>query len=35
MNIISVKNLSKDFGQERVLHNVTRDFEREIGRAHV
>ena len=32
MNIISVKNLSKDFGQERVLHNVTRDFER--GRIH-
>ena len=28
MNIISVKNLSKDFGQERVLHNVTRDFEK-------
>ena len=32
MNIISVKNLSKDFGQERVLHSVTRDFER--GRIH-
>ena len=32
MNIISVKNLYKDFGQERVLHNVTRDFER--GRIH-
>ena len=32
MNIISVKNLSKDFGQERVLHNVTRDFEK--GRIH-
>ena len=28
MNIISVKNLSKDFGQERVLKSVTRDFER-------
>ena len=26
MNIISVKNLSKDFGQERVLKSVTRDF---------
>ena len=32
MNIISVKNLSKAFGQERVLHNVTRDFEK--GRIH-
>ena len=32
MNIISVKNLSKDFGQERVLHNVTRDFE--MGKIH-
>ena len=32
MNIISVKNLSKDFGQERVLKSVTRDFER--GRIH-
>ena len=32
MNIISVKNLSKDFGQERVLQNVTRDFEK--GRIH-
>ena len=32
MNIISVKNLSRDFGQERVLHSVTRDFER--GRIH-
>ena len=32
MNIISVKNLSKDFGQERVLHSVTRDFER--GKIH-
>ena len=32
MNIISVKNLSKDFGQERVLHNVTRDFEK--GKIH-
>ena len=32
MNIISVKKLSKDFGQERVLHNVTRDFEK--GRIH-
>lgn len=32
MNIISVKNLSKSFGQERVLHNVTRDFEK--GRIH-
>ena len=32
MNIISVKNLSKDFGQERVLHSVTRDFEK--GRIH-
>ena len=29
---ISVKNLSKDFGQERVLHGVTRDFER--GKIH-
>lgn len=29
---ISVKNLSKDFGAERVLHNVTRDFER--GKIH-
>lgn len=29
---ISVKNLSKDFGPERVLHNVTRDFER--GKIH-
>ena len=28
MNIISVKNLSKSFGQERVLKNVTRDFEK-------
>ena len=32
MNIISVKNLSKDFGQERVLKNVTRDFEK--GKIH-
>ena len=32
MNIISVKNLSKDFGQERVLQSVTRDFEK--GRIH-
>ena len=32
MNIISVKNRSKDFGQERVLHSVTRDFEK--GRIH-
>ena len=32
MNIISVKNLSKDFGQERVLHSVTRDFEK--GKIH-
>ena len=32
MNIISVKNLSKDFGQERVLKSVTRDFER--GKIH-
>ena len=32
MNIISVKNLSKDFGQERVLRSVTRDFEK--GRIH-
>ena len=32
MNIISVKNLSKDFGQERVLKSVTRDFEK--GRIH-
>ena len=32
MNIISVKNLSKSFGQERVLKSVTRDFER--GRIH-
>ena len=29
---ISVKNLSKDFGPERVLHGVTRDFER--GKIH-
>ena len=32
MNIISGKNLSKDFGQERVLKSVTRDFEK--GRIH-
>ena len=32
MNIISVKNLSKSFGQERVLKSVTRDFEK--GRIH-
>ena len=32
MNIISVKNLSKDFGQERVLQSVTRDFEK--GKIH-
>ena len=32
MNIISVKNLSKDFGQERVLKSVTHDFER--GKIH-
>ena len=32
MNIISVKNLSKSFGQERVLHNVSRDFEK--GKIH-
>ena len=32
MNIISVKNLSKDFGQERVLHSVTRYFEK--GKIH-
>ena len=32
MNIISVKNLSKDFGQERVLKSVTRDFEK--GKIH-
>ena len=32
MNIISVKNLSKDFGQERVLRSVTRDFEK--GKIH-
>ena len=32
MNIISVKNLSKDFGQERVLHSVSRDFEK--GKIH-
>ena len=32
MNIISVKNLSKDFGQERVLKNVSRDFEK--GKIH-
>ena len=32
MNIISVKNLSKSFGQERVLKNVTRDFEK--GKIH-
>ena len=25
---ISVQNLSKSFGQERVLKNVTRDFEK-------
>lgn len=24
---VSVRNVCKDFGQERVLHNVTRDFE--------
>ena len=29
---ISVQNISKDFGQERVLHGVTRDFER--GKIH-
>lgn len=29
---ISVQNVSKSFGQERVLHNVTRDFEK--GRIH-
>ena len=29
---ISVENLSKDFGQERVLHNVTRNFDR--GKIH-
>ena len=32
MNIISVKNLSKDFGQERVLKSVTCDFEK--GKIH-
>ena len=32
MNIISVKNLSKDFGQERVLKSVSRDFEK--GKIH-
>ena len=32
MNIISVKNLSKDFGQEQVLKSVSRDFEK--GRIH-
>ena len=32
MNIISVKNLSKSFGQERVLKNVSRDFEK--GKIH-
>lgn len=32
MNIISVKNLSKDFGQERVLKSVTHDFEK--GKIH-
>ena len=32
MNIISVKNLSKDFGQERVIKSVTRDFEK--GKIH-
>ena len=29
---VSVRNLSKDFGQERVLRDVTRDFER--GKIH-
>ena len=32
MNIISVKNLSKDFGQEQVLKSVSRDFEK--GKIH-
>ena len=30
--IVSVQNVSKDFGAERVLHNVTRNFE--AGRIH-
>lgn len=30
--IVSVQNVSKDFSQERVLHNVTRDFE--AGKIH-
>ncbi len=29
---ICVENVSKDFGQERVLHNVSRDFE--VGKIH-
>lgn len=32
MNMISVQNVSKDFGQERVLHNVSREFE--AGKIH-
>ncbi|HWS31099.1 MAG TPA: ATP-binding cassette domain-containing protein [Clostridia bacterium] len=31
-SIVSVQNVCKDFGQERVLHNVTRDFE--AGKIH-
>lgn len=30
--VISVQNVSKDFGQERVLKNVSREFER--GKIH-
>lgn len=33
MNVaVSVQNVSRDFGQERVLHNVSRDFE--AGKIH-
>lgn len=33
MNVaVSVQNVSRDFGQERVLHNVSRDFE--TGKIH-
>lgn len=32
MNVISVKNVSKDFGHERVLHDVSREFE--AGKIH-
>ncbi len=32
MNMISVQSVSKDFGQERVLHNVSREFE--TGKIH-